>query len=146
MSSAKIQYPVAQTAPTSVVWPVPASKSGARRSPRGAMPLLAGIFSRPRTRSPQRSLDAIVADALNALIDHPWSEPALSVWRTRSGTAYVRCAIAGRDMLLTADQARQVATSLFDDQAFAGAAGLAADLFVLADMTDPQVITAEPLQ
>lgn len=119
------------------VWPTRASNAGARRSPRGAMPLLSGIFSRPRTRIVARPTEAIVADAINCLTDHPWSEPALSVWNSRSGIAYVRCAIAGRDFLLTADQAGQVASALFDDQPFAGAAGLAAALFDLAEMAEP---------
>jgi len=110
------------------------------------MPLLSGIFSRPRTRIVPRPTEAMVADALNCLIDHPWSEPDLSVWRSQSGTAYVRCAVADRDFLMTADQAGQVASRLFDDQPFAGAAGLAAALFDLAEMAEPTPFAGGAIQ
>lgn len=87
----------------------------------------------------------LVAAVAFALEDKPWSEPCILLVRRLEATV-IAVAIPDFHAELTPDQARLVALTLTEDQAFTGCMGVAARLNELADQAQARTAQGGPIQ
>ena len=87
----------------------------------------------------------LVAAVAFALEDKPWSEPCILLVRRLEATV-IAVAIPDFHAELTPDQARLVALTLTEDQAFTGCMGVAARLNELADQAQARTAQGGRIQ